>query len=38
MNRRFEYHFEGVKVKGRFFGGAFSTDYQDSIRRYAREG
>lgn len=38
MNRRFEYHFERVKVKGRFFGGSFSTDYQEIIRRYAQEG
>lgn len=38
MDKRFEYHFERTKVKGRFFGGGFSTEYQKIIRRYAQEG
>ncbi|HPO16599.1 MAG TPA: DUF4177 domain-containing protein [Candidatus Hydrogenedentes bacterium] len=38
MERRYEYHFERIKVNASFWRGNFSTDYQGLVALYAQNG
>ncbi|MDF1811913.1 MAG: DUF4177 domain-containing protein [Verrucomicrobiales bacterium] len=37
-NQNFEYHFESLKIETNFWGDKISTDYRETIHRFAADG